>query len=283
MVERLQFVEDVGIPGVDAGKRPVPHPQPAETLHPARIGAPCRRDRLRIGIGHHHVAADADEPVVRLAEPCALRAIAVDDRAHLSRGPSETMWTSFSAGQSALGSDSTPAHSGGCGRCTGRSTIGTLRNVVLAREAQFVGRRPASGSAALPGRSPAPPGNPRRRRGLQRRHAAADAELEPPAAHLIEHADLLDQADRMVVGQEVDQRAEAQTRGALRDRGQEQSRARRRSRAASHGARPRDSRRSLRGRRPPRAAPIGVVLRERHARVVHVVEDAELHARLPAC
>jgi hypothetical protein len=34
--------------------------------------------------------------------------------------------------------------------------------------------------------------------GLERRHAAADAELEPSAAHLVEHADFLDQAQRMI-------------------------------------------------------------------------------------
>ena len=46
--------------------------------------------------------------------------------------------------------------------------------------------------------------------GLERRHAAADAELEAPAAHLIEHADFLDQAQRMIERQQIDQRAEAQ-------------------------------------------------------------------------
>jgi len=41
-------------------------------------------------------------------------------------GASETMLTSFCAGQSALSGMLTPYHSGGCGRCTGLSTIGTL-------------------------------------------------------------------------------------------------------------------------------------------------------------
>ena len=58
--------------------------------------------------------------------------------------------------------------------------------------------------------------------GLERRHAAADAELEAPAAHLIEHADFLDQAQRMIERQQIDQRAEAQRLGALRHRREEQ-------------------------------------------------------------
>src|SRR5207244_8503082 len=51
---------------------------------------------------------------------------------------------------------------------------------------------------------------------LERRHAASDPELEPPAAHLIEHADFLDQAQRMIERQEIDEGAEAQRLGALR-------------------------------------------------------------------
>ena len=59
--------------------------------------------------------------------------------------------------------------------------------------------------------------------GLERRHAAADAELEAPAAHLIEHADFLDQPQRMVERQQIDQRAEAQGLRALRHRGEKQA------------------------------------------------------------
>ena len=58
-------------------------------------------------------------------------------------------------------------------------------------------------------------------RGLERRHAAADAELEAPAAHLVEHADFLDQAQRMIERQQINQRAEAQSFGALRQCGEE--------------------------------------------------------------
>ena len=39
-----------------------------------------------------------------------------------------TMFTSFAAGQSAFSGIVVPYHSGGCGRCTGRRIIGTLRN-----------------------------------------------------------------------------------------------------------------------------------------------------------
>src|SRR5215813_12114653 len=46
--------------------------------------------------------------------------------------------------------------------------------------------------------------------GLERRHAPPDSEFEAPAAHLIEHANFLDQAQRMVERQEIDERTEAQ-------------------------------------------------------------------------
>src|SRR6516164_3058891 len=50
---------------------------------------------------------------------------------------------------------------------------------------------------------------------LERRHAAPDPELEAPAAHLVEHADFLDQPQRMIERQEIDEGAEAQRLGAL--------------------------------------------------------------------
>ncbi len=56
---------------------------------------------------------------------------------------------------------------------------------------------------------------------LDRRNAAPDAQLEAPAAQLVEHADFLRQAQRVIQGERVDQRAEAQPFGALRDRRQE--------------------------------------------------------------
>ena len=44
----------------------------------------------------------------------------------LSRSPSATMLTWFSAGQAELLGSVTPYHSGGCGFCTGFRIIGSL-------------------------------------------------------------------------------------------------------------------------------------------------------------
>ena len=62
---------------------------------------------------------------------------------------------------------------------------------------------------------------------LDRRCAAAEADVEPAAAHLIEHADFLDHAERMIERQRVDHRPEAKPLGALRDRGEKHARRRR--------------------------------------------------------
>src|SRR5260370_39762214 len=43
---------------------------------------------------------------------------------------------------------------------------------------------------------------------LERRHAASDPALEPPAAHLIEHSEFLDQPQRMIERQEINERDE---------------------------------------------------------------------------
>ena len=51
--------------------------------------------------------------------------------------------------------------------------------------------------------------------------AAAHADLQPSVAQVVEHADLFDQAERMVQRQHVDARAEAQASRALGHRGQE--------------------------------------------------------------
>jgi len=50
-----------------------------------------------------------------------------------------------------------------------------------------------------------------------RRHAAADPKLETACAHLIEHADFLDQSDGMIERQEIYQRAKAQALRPLGD------------------------------------------------------------------
>ena len=62
---------------------------------------------------------------------------------------------------------------------------------------------------------------------LDRRDAAPDAEFEPPAAHPVEHADLLDQTQRRIERQAIDRRPEAQAPRALGDRGEEHARRRR--------------------------------------------------------
>ncbi len=57
-------------------------------------------------------------------------------------------------------------------------------------------------------------------RQLDRRGAAAEAELQPAAADLVEHADFLEQAQRMIERQHEDHRPEAQPPRALRQGGE---------------------------------------------------------------
>ena len=56
--------------------------------------------------------------------------------------------------------------------------------------------------------------------GFERRDAAPDADLHAPAAHLVEHADLFGEPQRMIERQRVDQGPEAELLGALRDAGE---------------------------------------------------------------
>jgi len=56
---------------------------------------------------------------------------------------------------------------------------------------------------------------------LVRRNARPTPKLEAAAAHLVEHADFLENAQRMAQGQDVDQRPEAQPLGALGNRRQQ--------------------------------------------------------------
>ena len=53
---------------------------------------------------------------------------------------------------------------------------------------------------------------------LERRHAAADADLEPAVAQMIEDADLLGQPQRRIERQQIDQRPEPHALGRARDR-----------------------------------------------------------------
>jgi hypothetical protein len=64
---------------------------------------------------------------------------------------------------------------------------------------------------------------------LERRGAAADAELQAATAELIQHAHLLENPQGMLEAQDGDQRAERQTGGPLRNRGEEYARRRRRA------------------------------------------------------
>ena len=57
-----------------------------------------------------------------------------------------------------------------------------------------------------------------------RRDALADAELEPPAAHLVEHADFFGEPQRMIERERVDERPEAEPLRPLRDGGEEDAR-----------------------------------------------------------
>jgi len=53
---------------------------------------------------------------------------------------------------------------------------------------------------------------------LDRRAPAADADLEPALAQMIEHRNLFGETQRVIERQEIDQRTEAQPPRALRDR-----------------------------------------------------------------
>ena len=121
-------------------------------------------------------------------------------------------------------------------------------------------------------------------RGLERRHAAADPELESSAAHLIEHADFLDQPQRMIERQQIDHRAEAEPGGALRQCRKENAGRRRAAerRAMMFGEVIGVKARaiiSLGELEPP-----GEQLTVRHACIVQVIEHAEFHGRFaPRC
>ncbi len=73
---------------------------------------------------------------------------------------------------------------------------------------------------------------------LDRRDATPDPIHKAPAAHLVEHADLVDQPQRMIERQQIDHRPKAQLPGPLRHGGQETRLATAHNRAACCGARP---------------------------------------------
>ena len=61
---------------------------------------------------------------------------------------------------------------------------------------------------------------------FEQRAAAPDPEHQPPAAHVIEHANFFVEPQRVVQRQHIDQRAEADAARALSERGEEHARAR---------------------------------------------------------
>ena len=96
---------------------------------------------------------------------------------------------------------------------------------------------------------------------LVRRHAAADTELEPAAAQVIEHADLAQQSKRRVQRQEEDERPQPNAPRALGRRGQEHRR---------------------RGRHPERCGVmLGQVIAEKARRVRLLQEPQPILVELP--
>ncbi len=160
------------------------------------------------------------------------------------------------ASRSALSSELAPYHSGGWGRCTGRISIGTSLKVKylpcvvepLLRQA-LQDHLERLGEALRPGgRIDAVIAH------LVGRDAAADAELEPSAAHLVEHADLVDQAQRMIEVARCRPAARSAASWCAAPRRPGTRWARAPCRAASHDARPDDRRGSPRARRARSAA-----------------------------
>ena len=118
-------------------------------------------------------------------------------------------------------------------------------------------------------------------RGFERRHAASDAKFESSAAQLIEHADFLDQAQRVIERQQIDHRTEAQPRGALRHGGEKQAGRRRaaKRRAVMLGEMIGVKAGSLVSLSELEAS--GIEFAERNAGIVQVIEDAEFHDGVP--
>ena len=116
---------------------------------------------------------------------------------------------------------------------------------------------------------------------LDRRNPLAHAKLEPPAAHLVEHADFFIRAQRTLQRQNIDERAEPQPLGALRDGGQKHRRRRR------HAEWRRVMfREMICVKSPPiigldQAQPALVLFGQRPRALIHMVEDSVSHLALP--
>ncbi len=111
---------------------------------------------------------------------------------------------------------------------------------------------------------------------LDRRGAAADPEVEPPPAQLVEHADLLERPQRVVQVQQHDQGPQPQPAGALGHRRQEHVRrggqAMRRAVMLGHVIGP--EARPVAGLGEVQAMP--VLLADIVARIIEMIEHAEL-------
>jgi hypothetical protein len=59
---------------------------------------------------------------------------------------------------------------------------------------------------------------------FRRRDAAADAEIDPATAEVVEHADLFQQPQRMIERQQIQERAKADALGLARGRGKKHRR-----------------------------------------------------------
>src|SRR3989449_8374452 len=114
-------------------------------------------------------------------------------------------------------------------------------------------------------------------RHLVRHDAAPDAEVEAPARPLIEHADLLEQAQRIVERQAVDARPQADAPRALRGGGEEDARRRRHPERGRVVLGEMVRGEACRVVLLEQAQAARVVLVERHVAAVEAVEDSRVH------
>src|SRR5262249_3081400 len=112
---------------------------------------------------------------------------------------------------------------------------------------------------------------------VEGRGGAAEADVETPAAELVEHADFFDQPQRMVERHRPYQRPEPKTRGPFRHGGKKYARRRR------HAQRRRVMLGEMVGVEPRAIVGLGdlesilIVVREPVAVAVEVIEDTEFH------
>ena len=95
--------------------------QEREGVVPFRIGAPRQCQRVRVGVGHHDEAAEAELGQRRLAARLPPgRDIALGRELGVRRR------IEADGVQAAAGRECTPYQIGGCGFCAGQISIGTL-------------------------------------------------------------------------------------------------------------------------------------------------------------